>query len=99
MEQPTTITLSGLPLHCPHCQHTRFFERNWQLNTSGMSFFDLDWLNRSAKNFVCARCGRIEWFTEVPAGEGDAGDIECLECGTSIPHGQTQCAKCGWSYQ
>lgn len=102
MEHPARVIISGRPLRCPHCQHELFFERSWQLNTSGMSFFNLDWLNSSATNYVCAACGRIEWFTNVPtkesAGSSAEGDTECLECGSAIPHGVTTCGKCGWTY-
>jgi hypothetical protein len=49
VEQPTRITIFDRQLRCPHCQHELFFERSWQLNTAEMSFFNLDWLNQSAK--------------------------------------------------
>jgi DNA-directed RNA polymerase subunit RPC12/RpoP len=103
MEKPSKVTIAGHPLQCPHCQHNTFFERSWQLNTSGMTFLNLDWLNSSATNYVCSRCGRIEWFTD-PGGKEhaahlDDGDTECLECGASMPHGTSACPKCGWTYK
>ena len=79
------------------------------LNTTGMTFWNLEWFNRSATNYVCSRCGRIEWFMEPP-GRGIVvsgreavpsaaeGDTDCLQCGTVIPHGVTICPKCGWTY-
>lgn len=42
--------------------HTRFDERQAQLNTAVMSFFDLDWLNKSARCLVCEKCEYIRWF-------------------------------------
>ena len=36
--------------------------RKAPLNTSAMTFFNLDWANASAQCFVCDKCGRIEWF-------------------------------------
>jgi DNA-directed RNA polymerase subunit RPC12/RpoP len=102
MDQPLTVSIAGRPLRCPHCQNDTFYERSWQLNTSGMTFFNLDWLNSSATNYVCSQCGRIEWFTEPPGTETIAhsadGDTECLECGDMIPHGVTACPKCDWTY-
>jgi hypothetical protein len=40
--------------------------RTAQLNTAGLSFFNLDWANRSAATLTCAMCGRIEWFLADP---------------------------------
>lgn len=102
MEEPTQVTIAGRLLRCPHCQNDRFFQRSWQLNTTGLTFFNLDWLNPSASNYVCSVCGRIEWFTDPPGKEVMSsttdGDSECLECGAVIPHGATNCPKCGWTY-
>lgn len=47
---------------CSHCGGTRFEQGSAQLNTAGLSFLDLDWLNKSATIFKCADCGHIEWF-------------------------------------
>ncbi len=55
-------TVAGIAIRCEICHHTRFFEREAQLNTAVMSFFDLDWLNKSARCLVCERCGYIHWF-------------------------------------
>jgi hypothetical protein len=52
----------GHKLTCPICQHQLFTTRRSLLNTRGLSFFDLDWANRQATNFVCAQCGHILWF-------------------------------------
>ncbi len=49
-------------LTCRVCDHNRFRERNAQLNTALASFFGVEWMNRSARCFVCARCGYIHWF-------------------------------------
>lgn len=42
-------------LICPICSHDRFWSRRTQMNTAFATFFDLDWLNRSARNYVCDR--------------------------------------------
>jgi hypothetical protein len=37
-----------------------------QLNTAGLTFFNLDWANRSAATLTCTSCGRIEWYLTDP---------------------------------
>ena len=102
MEPPATVTRGGHDLICPHCKNDKFFRRSWLLNTSGMSFLNLDWLNQSATNYICSNCGRIEWFTtpkdDVSAFATTEGESECLSCGEVIPQGKSDCAKCGWTY-
>ena len=60
------FTVAGKPVGCSHCAHDRFVEGRAQLNTAGMTFFNLDWANRSAATLACTRCGHIEWFLEDP---------------------------------
>ena len=55
-------TVAGITIRCEICRHTRFYERQAQLNTAVLSFFDLDWLNKSARCLVCEQCGYIHWF-------------------------------------
>lgn len=52
----------NIELECQICRHNDFDERKAQLNTAVMSLWGLDWLNRSARCFVCLRCGYIHWF-------------------------------------
>ena len=54
--------VNGHLLKCPHCGGTQFTQERAQLNTTVMTFFKLDWLNKSADTFICSACGRIEWF-------------------------------------
>ena len=49
-------------LRCHFCDHDRFFQREGKIQTTGLTFFDLDWLNRSATCVVCERCGYVHWF-------------------------------------
>ncbi|EHF02941.1 hypothetical protein HMPREF1008_00586 [Olsenella sp. oral taxon 809 str. F0356] len=56
------VSIAGKAVVCPHCGGTRFLEGKAQLNTAGMSFLNLDWLNRSVTVLECAHCGRIQWF-------------------------------------
>ena len=52
----------GRSLECLVCNHTKFYRRSAQLNTSLATFFGFDWLNRSATCYVCERCRFIHWF-------------------------------------
>ena len=54
------------PVHCQFCGEKEFFSREGQLNTSTMTFFGLDWLNREATCLVCASCGYVHWFLLPP---------------------------------
>jgi predicted nucleic-acid-binding Zn-ribbon protein len=60
--------INGKTLTCIHCGGDSFDERQAQLNTAGMTFLKLDWLNKSATVFVCETCGRLEWFLDVNEG-------------------------------
>jgi len=59
-------TVADIPVTCAHCKHDHFVEGRAQLNTAGMTFFNLDWANRSAATLTCTACGRIEWFLADP---------------------------------
>ncbi len=52
----------GEILECSHCGHDHFFFRRAQLNTSWLTFFNLDWANKSASYFTCENCRHIMWF-------------------------------------
>lgn len=54
----------GLKLECVICKGTKFWIRETLMNTKGMSFFNLDWANKSATNYVCNDCGYVHWFLE-----------------------------------
>jgi hypothetical protein len=58
----TPITIAGQLVRCQHCGSERFWERRAQLNTAVLTFFNLDWLNKSARLLVCRRCGFVHWF-------------------------------------
>lgn len=55
-------TAAGRQISCSVCGGTDFAVREVLLNTSGMSFFDLDWANKSAEGLVCTGCGFIQLF-------------------------------------
>lgn len=58
--------VAGIAVRCPHCGGEEFVEGRTLLNTAGMTFFNLDWANRSAATLACVGCGRIEWFLADP---------------------------------
>ena len=60
------VTVLGNQMRCEICGHDRFFQREGKINTTGMTFFDLDWLNQSANCVVCAQCGYVHWFLPTP---------------------------------
>lgn len=63
---PGRYQAAGLPLSCQHCRAEVFERREAQLNTAGMSFLDLDWMNRSGTALICTNCGLIHWFGKEP---------------------------------
>jgi len=54
---------------CTHCKNDRFTEQAVLLNTRGLTFFKLDWLNRNATTLICSTCGLIQWFAMSPRRE------------------------------
>ena len=56
--------IAGESVRCSHCGDSRFDEREGKINTTGMTFLNLDWANQSAKVLVCQNCGHLEWFLE-----------------------------------
>jgi len=62
----------GAPILCPHCSNDQFSGREILLNTRGLTFLKLDWLNRSATALACAKCGYIQLFA-VPPTVRDGG--------------------------
>ena len=56
------VEVSGKKLVCSVCENATFRERDTLLNTAGLTFFRLDWANKSATTYICSRCGYIFWF-------------------------------------
>jgi len=63
------FAVNGLPVACSHCGGTTFQEGEALLNTPGMTFFGIDWANRSAALLICTKCGHIEWFLNEPEAD------------------------------
>jgi hypothetical protein len=60
------VSVLGNPMTCEICHHDRFYQREGKIQTTAMTFFELDWLNASANCVVCERCGYVHWF--LPTG-------------------------------
>ncbi len=56
------VEVAGKELVCPICGGRDFWQRETQLNTSGMTLLGLEWANASATNYVCDYCGYMFWF-------------------------------------
>ncbi len=59
------VSEAQIKICCVHCGHDRFEPGNALLNTRGMTYLGLDWLNESTKILICKRCGFIHWFNKV----------------------------------
>lgn len=49
-------------LACHVCAGLMFAQREIKMTTTGMTMFDLDWLNKSADGAICMRCGFVHTF-------------------------------------
>lgn len=56
----------GAPIVCAQCRNDGFEAREILFNTRGLTFMNLDWLNRTVTALVCAKCGHIQLFAVTP---------------------------------
>jgi predicted nucleic-acid-binding Zn-ribbon protein len=61
--------VAGRPFACQFCQGQEFTDREIKLNTTGLTFFDLDWLNKAAEGLICENCGYVHMFLKKGAVE------------------------------
>jgi hypothetical protein len=61
-KEPEQVQIANLTLHCEICKHNRFWQKEAQLNTAVATFFSFDWVDPTAKCYVCENCGYIHWF-------------------------------------
>lgn len=91
--------VNGHPLKCPHCGGVNFTHDRAQLNTAGMTFLKLDWLNKSADTFICNDCGRIEWFLNAKMQTKKVvrktRGHDCPRCGFFVSPSVALCPNCG----
>ena len=66
MNQARGYEIAGYPVICTHCQNESFFKRQSAPNGRGVAFFDEAWQNGGADNYICARCGHLMWFFDLP---------------------------------
>lgn len=59
---PETVEVKGHELKCPVCSNNEFWKGSAQLNSAVMTFFNLDWADKSATYFVCSECTHLSWF-------------------------------------
>ena len=89
------MEIRGYELKCSHCGGTTFEYQSAQLNTPGMSFFGLDWLNKSADLYLCRSCGHIEWFLDSHLSDKSSKPArDCPTCGYSVPENSGYCPNC-----
>ncbi|MDP2981833.1 MAG: hypothetical protein Q8O92_00700 [Candidatus Latescibacter sp.] len=93
MTEGKPVEVKDKKLVCSHCGGDSFAERHAKLNTTLMTLFDMDWLNKTADVFVCANCGHLEWFLN-PEVASDDDSTECVSCGAKIPKGHERCSRC-----
>lgn len=55
---------SGVALACLVCGGRDFTRREIKLNTTGLTFLDLDWANRSGEGAICRACGYVHTFLD-----------------------------------
>jgi len=63
-KEPRRVAIAGRELQCVHCGGNSFTGREALLNTAGMTFLQIEWLNASAEVLVCTGCGKLEWFLD-----------------------------------
>lgn len=49
-------------LACQVCAGLLFARREIKMTTTGMTFLDLDWANKSGDGAICVRCGFVHTF-------------------------------------
>ena len=64
---PAAFTAAEKLVSCPHCGGESFDERQAVVNTRGLTFFGLDWLDRGATVLSCTRCGLLQWYRVAPS--------------------------------
>lgn len=64
--EPTTVDIHDRPLQCHVCRHDYFWRHVVQMHTPAATFLNFEWANRLATCCICARCGFVHSFMDVP---------------------------------
>ena len=59
---PRRVVVLEEPLRCAVCRGETFYGREIKMQTTGMTFLDLDAFNESAEGVVCTRCAYVHLF-------------------------------------
>ncbi|HYK89199.1 MAG TPA: hypothetical protein VE398_10540 [Acidobacteriota bacterium] len=62
VKEPEEVFILEAQLKCGICSRTKFWKRESQLHTKLLTFFELEWMNKTATCYVCAHCGHVHWF-------------------------------------
>jgi len=65
----STVDVLGHSLKCQVCGHDQFWRQEVLLNTRTLTFFDMEWMNRSATCVICEQCGYVHWFVSTTTAE------------------------------
>ncbi len=63
---PSEYSAGGKKIVCAQCGGTVFAEGSALLNTTGMTFINLDWADKSATTLACTKCGLVQWYLVKP---------------------------------
>ena len=55
-----TIIIRNVPGGGSTTGANQFAQREIKMTTTGMTFLDMDWLNKSADGVICVRCGFVD---------------------------------------
>ena len=55
---------AGLDIRCTQCGGTHFRRRKMLMNTRGLTYFNLDFLNKGAMALICKQCKMVQLFAE-----------------------------------
>jgi hypothetical protein len=62
-EEVDEFQSGGLNIRCTQCGGTHFRRRKMLMNTRGLTYFNLDWLNKGAMALICKQCKMIQLFS------------------------------------
>ena len=62
--QGVLLQVCGKQVACPICGETGFAARKVMLNTRKLTFFNLDFLNKTATIYRCLSCSHVLWFED-----------------------------------